>query len=161
MQLFETVVIKLTRGFDYIAGIILAATVFLVVANILGRIFFQQSFIVAHEVVGYLTAAVIGLALARCALENGHIAIDFILERFEYRIQRIIDFLVGIPVFPFLLFIAFNLFTYGSRIAESGEVSPTAQLIFYPFIYLVAIGFFMLAMVALLKILKLFAGGDK
>ncbi len=155
MHIFETVIVKVSRGLDFIAGIILSVTVFLVVANIVGRVLFQRSFFVAHEVVGFLAAAVIGLALARCALEDGHIAVGFILERFSRTVQRIVEVAVGIPVFAFLLFAAYNLFDYGTRIAESGEVSPTAQLIFYPFIYLVALGVFLLALTVLLKLLRL------
>ena len=160
MQLFETIVIKLSRGLDFLAGIILAATAFLVVANIIGRVLLQQSFLVAHEVVGFLTAGVIGLALARCALENGHISVEFLVEKLPKPVQRYIEIAVNLPVFAFLLFITFNLFNYGWRIAESGEVSPTIQLAFYPFIYLVGLGFFVLSLVNLLKIIKLIAGGE-
>ncbi len=161
MQLFETVVIKLSRGLDFIAGVILAATAFLVVANILGRVFTQQSFLVAHEVVGYLTAAVIGLSLARCALGNGHIAVGFIVERFSYRVQRFIELVTGIFVFAFIMFAAYNLVDYGTRIALSGVVSPTTQLIFYPFIYLAAAGFFVLGLTVLLKLIRSFSGGEQ
>jgi len=161
MQLFEIVVTKLNRGLDFLAGLILAATVILVVANILGRALLQQSILGTYEMVGFLTAAVVGLSLGRCALENNHIAVSFILERLPGRIQRCIELFVGIPVFAFLLFVTYNLFTYGTRIALSGEVSPTTQLIFYPFIYLVALGFFVLALTVLLKLFKLYSGGDQ
>ncbi len=161
MQLFETVVIRVSRGLDFIAGIILAATALLVVANILGRVLLGQSILGTYEMVGYFTAGAVGLALARCALENSHIAVEFIVEKLPPGMQKAIELIVSLPAFAFLLFLTFNLIAYGYGIAESGEVSSTIRLAYYPFIYLVGIGFFMLAMVALLKMLKLITGGEK
>lgn len=161
MQLFEAVVTKISRIFDTMSGIILAATALLIVANILGRALLQSSILGTYEMVGYLTAAVVGLALARCALENGHIAVDLVVERLPQRLQRYIELITGTPVFVFICFVSYNLFTYGRRIAISGEVSPTTQFIFYPIIYLVALGFFVLALTVLLNMLQKLFGGEE
>lgn len=159
MPLFEAIVTKISRGLDLISGIVLAATALLVVANIMGRVILQRPILGIYEMVGFLTAAVVGFALARCALENSHIAIDFILERFPPRFQRAVELIIGIPVLVFLGFTSYNLLAYGSRIALSGQVSPTTQLIFHPFIYIVAFGFFVLSLTVLLKIAGLLPGG--
>lgn len=161
MQTMEKMIYKLSHGLDTLAGFILAATALLVVANILGRTLLQRSILGTYEMVGFLTAAVVGLALARCAVENSHIAIDFILDRLPIRLQRLIDLLLGIPVFLFLILATYNLFIYGARIAQSGEVSPTTKLIFYPFIYLVAFGFLALALTVMLKLLQSALGGEQ
>jgi TRAP-type C4-dicarboxylate transport system permease small subunit len=161
MQIFEALVVKVSRWLDLIAGLILSATAVLVVANILGRALLQRSILGTYEMVGFLTAAVVGLALARCAVENCHIAVGFIMERFPERLQRIVDIAVGLPVFFFLCFTTYNLVVYGARISATGEVAPTTQLIFYPFIYVVAIGFFVLALTVLLRMLKQLSGGEQ
>lgn len=161
MPTLEKMIVKVSYGLDSLAGVILAATALLVVANILGRTLLQRSILGTYEMVGFLTAAVVGLALARCAVENSHIAIDFILDRLPIRLQRLIDMLLGIPVFLFLLLATYNLFIYGVRIAQSGEVSPTTKLIFYPFIYLVALGFLALALTVMLKLLQSALGGEQ
>lgn len=161
MQKFATVVIKLSHITDILAGSILAATALLVVANILGRTLLNRSILGTYEMVGFLTAAVVGLALARCAIENSHIAVGFLMERLPLPAQRLVEIIINGPVFLFLLFATYNLFAYGTRIAVSGEVAPTTQLVFYPFIYLVALGFLVLALTVLLRTLKLLAGGDQ
>lgn len=161
MHILEKMIVKVSFGLDSLAGVILAATALLVVANILGRTLLQRSILGTYEMVSFLTAAVVGLALARCAVENSHIAIDFILDRLPARLQRLVDLLLGIPVFLFLLLATYNLFVYGARIAQSGEVSPTTKLIFYPFIYMVALGFLVLSLTVLVKLLKLMLGGEQ
>lgn len=161
MHILESVVTALSRALDFIAGIILAATVFLVVANILGRALFARSILGTYEMVGFLTAAVVGLALSRCALENGHIAVGFVVDKLPENLQKYIDLVVGIPALIFLSVVAYNIFVTGYLVAESGEVSPTTQIIFYPFIYLVGTGFAVLALAVLVNLCRQFAGGER
>ena len=159
MHIFESFIIKASRILDLLAGIILAGTALLVVSNIIGRSLFNFSILGTYELVGFLTATVVGLSLARCAVENSHIAIEFVLERFGLKTQRLLEIIFSIPSFLFLGFATYSLFIYGLRIARTGEVSPTTQMLFYPFIYLVAIGFAMLTLVVFLRFLKTVQGG--
>ncbi len=154
MRTFQTILIRISRSFDYLAGIMLAFTALLVVANIIGRTFLGSSIQGSFELVGLFTAAAVGLALARCALENSHIAVEFIMDRFSLPLRRAADIIVGLPSCLFLGFTTYNLFVYGGRIAASGEVLPTTRLAYYPFIYIVALGFFVLTLVVLLDLLK-------
>jgi len=144
-----------------LAGLILAGTALLVVANIIGRTLLGYSILGTYEMVGFFTASAVGLSLARCAVENGHIAIEFIVEKFKPRVQRLIEIALSIPSMVFLGFASYNLFAYGLRIAHTGEVSPTTQMIFYPYIYLVAFGFLLLSLVVLMQFLKKVCGGDQ
>ncbi|MGM0652871.1 MAG: TRAP transporter small permease [Bacillota bacterium] len=161
MQLFEAMVTKFSRAIDFIAGIILAGTVLLIVVNILLRALLDSSILGTYEMVGFFTAAVIGLSLARCAIENGHIAVGIFVERLPEKARRAVGFLAGIPILVFLGFITYNLAAYGVRIAATGAVSSTIQLAYYPFIYLVALGFMMLTLTMFLKIVRLARGGEQ
>ena len=159
MNILETIVVKSSRAFDMLAGLILAGTALLIVANIIGRTLFNFSLLGTYELVGYLTASAIGLSLARCAVENSHIAIEFVLDRFPLKTQWVIDIVLSVPSFLFLSYATYHLFSYGGRIAATGEVSPTTQMIFYPYIYLVSIGFLMLSLVVLMHMITLIRGG--
>jgi len=161
VHVLETVIVKLSRGLDFLAGMILAATATLVVANILGRALLGQSILGTYEMVGFFTAAVVGLALSRCALENGHIAVGIFVEKLPESVQKVLHLVINIPVVIFLAVVAYNLYLYGFQIAASGEVSPTTQMIFHPFIYMVAFGFLVLALTVLLKLLQQFKGGER
>ncbi len=161
MHILELFIIKLSRGLDFLAGIILAATATLVVANILGRALLGQSILGTYEMVGFFTAAVVGLSLSRCALENGHIAVGFLVEKLPGIVQKVLYMVINVPVIIFLTVIGYNLYLYGARIAATGEVSPTTQMIFHPFIYMAAFGFLVLALTVLLKLLQQFKGGER
>lgn len=159
MRIIDNLVIKTSRALDLLAGCLLGITALLVVANILGRVIINRPVLGTFELVGFFTAAAVGLALARCAVENSHIAISYFTDKLPQKLQKAIEILVGLPAFVFLSFVAFNLFVYGKRMAESGVVASTTQLYFYPFIYLVAIGFSMLALIVIWKLVRTEAGG--
>jgi len=161
MLSFRNFIVGLSRSLDFIAGLVLASTAFLVVANILGRALINRPILGTYEMVGFFTAAAVGLALARCAIENSHIAISFVTDKFPARLQYIFELLVGLPVFVFLAFTTYHLVLFANRIALSGEVAPTTQIIFYPFIYLLALGFFVLGLTVILKLAELVTGGVK
>ena len=161
MQILETLITRISRLLDFTAGLILAVTAALIVANILARALLNTPILGTYEMVGFFTAGAVGLALARCALENSHIAVEFIMDRFPQPLQKVVQLVTGIPVIGFIIFTAYNLFLYGARIAESGEVSATTQMAFYPFIYMVALGFLALSLVLVLKLLQLFMGGEQ
>ena len=56
---------------------------------------------------GFLTAAAIGLALAYCAVQEGHIAVTFFVDRLAPGYQATIDFIVK------LLSVAFLVLAFG------------------------------------------------
>lgn len=150
----KSVVAVISRFLDDAAGWGIAATMALVVINIILRVVFKDSIQGVYEYVGYISAAVIGLALAWCALEKAHISIDFIVEKMPARVQKLIDMITGIAVVIFLLFLSYQVCAYGVRIMNSGEVSATSKIPFYPFIFIVAAGLLVLSVSEFIKILK-------
>lgn len=156
MQTIRKTVHTASRYIDFLAGLILFGVAGLVAANILMRTLFNRPIVGTYELVGYLTAAAIGLALAHCAVQNSHIAVGFLADRLPERIQRLIGFFIDLPSTVFLSLAAWHLSRYAAVIAASGRVSPTIQIPFYPFIYLVALGFAVLAIVTALKAIDAF-----
>lgn len=158
-EYLEHYVGRAARLLDSFAGVILALTAGLVVANIIGRTLLGRSIQGTYEMVGFLTAAVVGLALGRCALENGHIAVSVFLERLPRRLQRLVEVAVGLPAVGLLFLVTREIFRHGMRIAASGEVSPTMQLLYYPFVYIVGMGFLALTLAVLVKLMLMARGG--
>ena len=63
--------------------------------------FLTSSLIGTYEYVNMITAVAIGLSLAHCAYQNGHIAVDFILQRCSRKIQTAADILNHIIAISF------------------------------------------------------------
>ncbi len=164
MEKIKAIVHAASRFIDTLAGIILGGVACLVVANILARTLLNRPIAGTYELVGYLTAAAIGLSLAHCAIQNSHIAVNFLVDRLPDISRHIIGIIIDLPSVIFLCLISWHLTLHAQTIALSGRVSPTIQLPFYPFILLVALGFLMLALVIALRLFetafKDFKGGE-
>lgn len=161
MKRFKTIVFKASRYVDILAGFILVGIAILIVANIVLRRVANSSILGTYEMVGYLTAAAIGLSIAYCAVQGGHISANFLVERLPRPVQRIISISVDLASFVFLSLASWYLTRYATVIALSGRVSPTIRFPFYPFIYLVALGFLALALVTLVRLAESLVGGGK
>lgn len=145
---------KLSKLLDTIAGGVMVGAMTLVVLNIILRNFFKSPILGTYEYVGFLTALMIGLSLAYCAYQNFHIAVGFVVEKFSPRVQALIDAVMGLAAFVFLIFSTWHLGKYAHSMALTGEVSPTTRTPFYPFIYAVAFGLFVLCLVLLVQVIE-------
>lgn len=161
MERFTEVVTKICRFFDAIAAWGAFALMVLVVGNVILRITIKKPILGTYEYVGFLAALVIGLALAYCAIQNSHIAVTFLMERFPLKIQVVAEVIVGLISLGFLVLAAWHTGLYAHSMVLSGEVSPTTKTTFYPFVYLVAFSLLVLALVVLLKIIESIGKGVK
>ncbi len=154
MEYFKHFTVKLSTYLDRAAGWLMASVMFLVVLNVILRTIFKSPILGTYEYVGFITAMFVGLSVAYCALQNFHIAVGFLLEKFPAKVQGIVDVLTGIISFVFLSLATWHIADYAGSMVITGEVSPTTRTPFYPFIYVVAFGFLVLSLVVLLKLIE-------
>lgn len=154
MRQFSGIVTELSRILDKIAGFFMVALMVLVVVNVLLRVVFKSPILGTYEYVGFLTAAMIGLALAYCAVQNGHIAVGLVVDRLRMKTQAYIDIVVNVTALSFWGLATYYVGLYAKSMTVSGVVSPTTQTPFYPFLYLVALGLLVLCLVLLVRFIE-------
>ena len=129
-----------------------------------GNIFlrpFGQSWKGTYEIVGFLGAMVFAFALGYSQITNSHITVDIISSFYSSRTKRIIK---GIGHFISMIFfglLAWRIYLYATFIIKTGEKSDTLMIIFYPFIYALAICFTFFAFVLFVDFLSLLANERK
>ncbi len=144
----------LSRILDKIAGLCMVSAMLLVVINILLRALFNRPILGVYEYIVFLTVATIGLSLAHCALQNGHIAVSFIFDRLPLRMQGLVEIFINTVALLFWSLCAWQVGIYANSTAASGVVSSTSQIPLYPFIYLVSFGLLALGLVLLVKTIE-------
>lgn len=154
MDKFTGTVTGFSRALDKIAGLCMFSIMLLIVANIVLRAVFNHPLLGAYDYVVFLTVLTIALSLANCAIQNGHIAVDFVVDRLPVKVQAVIDLVMNAAAMFFWLLCAWQIGIYAKSMAVSGVVSSTAQIPVYPFIYLVAIGLLALSMVLLVRTME-------
>lgn len=136
-----------------------AFIMFLTVADVIGRLF-GSPIRGTYEIVGFVGAVIISLALPYTSIKKGHIYVDILMMKMP-RMARVIVYSINALVSMFLFgIIAWQSAVYAQSLKVSGEVSPTLQMPVYPFIYGVAVGCAMLSVVLFIEFLRQLRGAE-
>lgn len=98
-----------------------------------------------YEIVAFLGAIVTASALGDTQLRKSHIVVDIVSDRYPPWLKKVMDAVGYSFSVVFFFTIGIVMFKWGNQIAASGEVSETLKIIYYPFVYIVATGFFILS----------------
>jgi TRAP-type C4-dicarboxylate transport system permease small subunit len=154
MVVLEKISNVLNQVLLWIAGLFLVAMIAITGANIVLRQFglpIRGTF----ELMGYFGAVVTALALGYTQVKRGHIAVDIVVLRFSERIQTALHGVNHFICAVFFVMVSWQVFKYATTLRETGEVTETLQIIYYPFTYAVALGCLILAFTFLVEFLKI------
>ena len=140
---------KLSEILNYVGEICIVFNMLLIVINILLRVLLNKPMAGLVDYVGLLTTLIIGPSLAYCGVQGGHIAVEFILDMFPKTVQRVAGVLQNLVSFVFLVVVTWFLGRHAYSAYLSKELPMTAKIPLYPFIYMVAVGVGLYALVTL------------
>lgn len=144
----------LSRWLDKLAGASMVLIMLIIVGNVILRALFNRPILGTYEYVSFLTALMIGLSLAYCAVQNGHIAVTFIIEKLPVGFRSVTDSLINLLSFGFWVLAAWHVGKYANSMIATGVVSPTTQIPFFPFVYMVSFGILALCLVIFVKFVE-------
>lgn len=136
------------------------AMMLLTVGNILLRIA-ERPIFGTYDFVRFIGAILIAFAIAYCAVQRGHISVELVVARFPQRVQGIIGSITGFLSLGIFAVITWQCLVLANDMWRVGEVSMSALLPFYPYIYGVAFGCALLCLVILVDIGKSLAKAVK
>ena len=134
-------------------GIAVLSLMILATGNVCLRVF-HAPFRGAYELVSFMGAVTIAFALGYTQKAKANIIVDIVSHGYPERVKRVLDGFSSLVVMLFFGLIAWVLFEWGVRIKDSGEMSETLKIIYYPFIYCTAVGFSSLAFTLFVDVLK-------
>ena len=152
-MVMERVVEFLRKLFIVFAAAALLGVTVLATANVALRIF-RVPVSGAYEIVSFLGAIVTAGALGYTQKRKHHIVVDILSEKYPPVLKRAIDGLSYGIMFVLFSIVSWQTMLYGRRLALAGEVSETLKVPFHLFVYLVAIGFGILALTILLDLVE-------
>ncbi len=131
----------------------------LTTADVIMR-FFRHPIPGTYEMVGFLGAVVIAFALPYTSIQKGHIAVEFLVQKFP-RAARIMINALNAFVSTILFAVVFwQSVKYAHSLKLNGEVSPTLQMPVYPVVYGVAVGCALLCLVLLMEFIRQLRGAE-
>ncbi len=156
MGLLDKISRRISDIFLWVAGAFMIAMILMTCANIIFRLLgtpIKGTF----ELMGYFGAVATAFALGHTQIKKSHIAVDILVNRFSTGIRRILNGINHMICFLFFGIAGWQVARWAATLRETGEVTETLRIIYYPFTYGVAIGCFLIALVLLVDFLKLFS----
>lgn len=147
MHILNKIVNIITLGAAKVAQVALTFTMLIIVANVISRRLLGVPIPGTVELVEMSGAILLAMAVAYTAKVKGHIMVDVLVERFPPRIQGIVDFVVSSIALYFTFVLARETFAFGAKMMAKGYSTGYLRLPIAPSIYLVGLGFAMLALV--------------
>jgi TRAP-type C4-dicarboxylate transport system permease small subunit len=157
----DSYVALLTRVLSWIAGVGLVGMLLIIVADVIGIKVFSRPVPGGTEIVTFMAVVAIAFAVPYTQVVHGHVAVDFIVEKFPRRAKLIIDVLMTLFGVCLVAVTAWYSFKYAAKLRDTGEVSMTQKIPYYPFVYGMAGCFVVLFLVMLGDLVKSIAKAVK
>jgi len=106
------------------------------------------------ELVAYFSAIVTAFALGYTQMRRGHTSVDVVVNLFPDKVKRTLGGINSLICMVFFALTAWRIAKWSTTIWETGEVSETLRMIFYPFSYGVSLGCFVLSLVFLTELVR-------
>lgn len=152
LNIFERFVRSLTWCTAQGAQVALVFTMAIIVTNVILRIPWKPV-PGTFELVEMSGAVLLALGVAYTAMLKGHISVGIFVDKMPPRARGVVDFVMNTIALIFTFILSRELFFYASRMMDQGLITGHLGLPIAPSIYLVAIGFIMLALVLLRDLL--------
>ena len=153
LHLLDRLSFFVNEGLAWAAGLTLAAMMLFSVADMVLR---GMGYAVAgsYEVIGWLSAAAMALALGTVQRHRGHVAMELLLVQIGPRGRAIVEALMCLMSLLLFAAVAWYVARYARVLQETGSLSETLRVIVHPWVYLVAAGCVGLSLALLVDFLR-------
>jgi len=145
---------------DWVAQVAVMAMLLLVVGNIILRKVWKPIH-GTYDYVSFLGAIMVSLALSYCAVRKGHIEVELFMARLSERVQGMVGIFTHILSLAIFSLITWQCMVLANEMRRAGELSMTALIPFYPYVYVVSFGCMLLCMAILVDLIKSFVKAVK
>ena len=143
----------INRFFLIVAGISILCIMVLGAANVILRLF-KIPFSGTYEMVGFFGSILVAFTLSETQRCKDHVMVDFISRKFSMKTIKWLDIFQYSLSIVFFALITGKLFFYGIDTWQSGEMSETLKIAYYPFILSVSLGFALLCFTLVIDLIK-------
>jgi TRAP-type C4-dicarboxylate transport system permease small subunit len=145
---------ELCRVLTYTAAAILGLSIFYIALGVIARYIFNRPFRGDFEII-VLCAGIVGsFGLAYALMEDAHIRIDIVTQRFPRRPRLVLNVVTYFFGFAFWGIIAWASTIYAFQYKASNWTTGLWEIPQYPFAFAVSAGIYVLCLVFVWKLVK-------
>jgi TRAP-type C4-dicarboxylate transport system permease small subunit len=145
---------SMCSAFNMIGALSIMAMMLLTCADILFRTF-RVPIPGAYELVGMLGALFVSFSLAQTSLQKGHIAVDFLIQKFSQKTRDIVAIVTESASACLFGIITWESVAHAGRLKTAGDVSMTLHIPTFPIVYGMAAGCALLTLLLVFSVIAL------
>ena len=153
MQVVNRIIDWFTDKLKVAGAACLVGMTFLTCADVVGR-FFRHPILGSVELVTFMAALSVALALPYTHQVKGHIGVELLVRTLPAKVQIAIDIITGTLSLVLMGIITWRMVVYAGTIGKSGEVSMELRLPVDWIIYVVAFCFLIFTLVVLQELIR-------
>ena len=150
----DRVALLFSRWVSWVAGLGVVAMLVLTMADVVGIKLLKSPIPGAIEIVAFLGVVITAFSIAYTQVQRGHIQVEFFVMRLPTRLRAGVDALVSAMGIALFALLGWQSIEYGVSLINSGEVSMTSRIPFYPFVFAIAFCCIPVCLVLLVELLK-------
>jgi TRAP-type C4-dicarboxylate transport system permease small subunit len=150
---------KLSSFMAVIAGITLVTVMLMTVLDVILR-YFGRPITGIYDIVALGGGIIIGCSMPLAAERRVHVFMEMGLQAYGRTGRQILSLFTRLIIFGISLLVAWNLIRLGIGFRETGEVSLTIKIVYYPIAIGLGICFFIQMLVILVQVVQVFSGGS-
>jgi TRAP-type C4-dicarboxylate transport system permease small subunit len=155
MNFIKALNLRLNKVSLQIAGFFLIAMILISCGNVFLRIVWMP-IKGTYELLGFFSAMAAAMALGYTQIKRAHVAVDILTTRLPKKTSKVIDGFSCLVGCLFFIISGWQVFECAEILRETGEVTETLRVIYYPFTYVMSLGFFLLSLALFVQFLTLF-----
>jgi TRAP-type C4-dicarboxylate transport system permease small subunit len=159
MGKLKRLVSRLSQFMGVIAGTTLVFVMLLTVLDVILR-YFGYPIIGVYDLVALGGGILIGFSMPLAAERKVHVFMEMALQANSRTGKRVLHLVTRLIVFGISFLVAWNLVRLGLGFRETGEVSLTIKIVYYPIAIGLGVCFFIQMLVVLVEILEGFSGTE-
>jgi TRAP-type C4-dicarboxylate transport system permease small subunit len=136
----ERVSLAINRFLAYAGSIALALLMFLTVADVIGRYFFNRPVPGTFELTEMSMVLIVFLALGLAQHHNEHISLDLLYNYFPSRLKKATDLIVDLFNLAIIAAVGWQLYDYSRRMLDGNYTTAVLQLPIHPFVLVALVG---------------------
>ena len=158
---FYTMIKPVSNVANSVGMVLIAAIMFLTALDVILRKTLNTPIMGAYELTQFMMAAALGLSMAHCGLEKGHVTVDVLIALFSRRVQGMIGCLTGLMGVVMAVIMTWQMVVYIQMVHQSNKVSAVLLIPVYPFVTVVTIGIALYAVILFLHFCEFLSGALK
>jgi TRAP-type C4-dicarboxylate transport system permease small subunit len=148
------VVDPIVRWVNYAGVTILAMMMVLTVADVTLRYFFNKPILGSYELTEFMMTLLAAFTIGYAAILKAHVNVDLVYTRLPERVQGIISIFTNLVCVVFFGLMFWRNIYQSSVLRQAHAMSPALSIPEFPFIFILGIGFGIIALVFLLQLLE-------